>query len=109
MASLFRRKNKNDVDVVVEAQSTGSEVEPTTTPEAVRNADAHMKRLRDQHRFDPYMDIEKIDAMESAIQSGDPEKEAAVEAQLISEDSPYAEVRAAVCISCDHPMLRILA
>lgn len=60
------------------------------------NQDVHMKRLKAQHRFDPFMDIAKLDAMDAAIDSGDLEKEAAVEHQLIEEDSPYAEVRAAV-------------
>lgn len=60
------------------------------------NQDIHLKRLKDQHRFDPFMDIAKLDAIDDAIDSGDLEKEAAVEHQLIEEDSPYAEVRAAV-------------
>lgn len=60
------------------------------------NQDIHMKRLKAQHRFDPFMDIAKLDAIDDAINSGDLEKEAAVEHHLIEEDSPYAEVRAAV-------------
>ena len=98
--SFFRRKFKaeTDVNVVDVAQSPGVEGEDATTtpPEQVRNADSHMKRLRDQHRFDPYMDIEKLDAMDAAIETGNLEKEAAVENSLIAENSPYAEVRTAV-------------
>lgn len=58
--------------------------------------DVHMKKLKAQHRFDPFMDIDKLDAIDSAIESGDLEKEGVVEHQLIAENSPYAEVRAAV-------------
>jgi len=97
--SFFRRAFKANTDVdVVEAQNPSIEAENDTAlaPEHIRNADSHIKKLRDQHRFDPYMDIEKLDAMDSAIASGDLEKEAAIESSLIAEDSPYAEVRTAV-------------
>lgn len=67
--------------------------------------DVHIKRLKDQHRFDPFMDIEKLDAIDEAIISGDPEKEGKVEENVIGEDSPYAEVRAAVCL-CLQPRTR---
>ena len=60
-------------------------------------ADQHIKRLRDQHRFDPFMEIEKLDAVDAVIEGGDAEKEAAVEASLLGENSPYAEVRNSVC------------
>lgn len=60
----------------------------------------HIKKLKDQHRFDPFMDIAQLDAIDNAIETGDLEKEAVVETQLIAENSPYAEVRAAVCLPC---------
>lgn len=63
------------------------------------DADAHMRKLKEQHKFDPFMDIAKLDAIDSAIESGDLEKEGAIEQSLIAENSPYAEVRAAVCLS----------
>lgn len=44
------------------------------------------------------MDIQKLNAIDQAIVSGDLEKEGAAEDHLIGEDSPYAEVRAAVCL-----------
>jgi len=97
--SFFRRKFKADADVdVANVQSSNldSENDTMAAPENVRNADSHMKKLRDQHRFDPFMDIEKLNAMDTAIASGDLEKEAAVENSLIAENSPYAEVRTAV-------------
>lgn len=111
--SFFKRKGKTEADTdVVAVQSSGYEAEgeggTATPPETVlRHADAHMKRLKDQHRFDPYMEIEKLDAMDSAIASGDAEKEAAIETSLVLEDSPYAEVRAAVSHldSLDSPIL----
>ena len=61
------------------------------------HADQHIKRLRDQHRFDPFMEIEKLEAVDAVIEAGDAEKEAAVEASLLGENSPYVEVRNSVC------------
>lgn len=62
----------------------------------VAHADFHLRRMKDQHRWDPFMDHDKIDAVESAIASGDPEKEAAIEQSILQEDSPYLEVRSSV-------------
>ncbi len=45
------------------------------------------------------MEVEKLDAVDSAIEGGDPEKEAAVEASLLGENSPYPEVRESVGFS----------
>lgn len=62
----------------------------------VANADVHIRRMKDQHRWDPFMDDDKLDAVESAVASGDAEKEAAVEQSILQEDSPYLEVRTSV-------------
>ncbi|KAL2276762.1 hypothetical protein FJTKL_00427 [Diaporthe vaccinii] len=83
------RSEARPVEPVDSAEATGYEV-------GGADADLHMKRLKDQHRFDPFMDISKLDAIDNVIESGDIEKEAVVEEQLIGEDSPYAEVRASV-------------
>lgn len=86
------RSDARPVEPVDSAEATGYEV-------GGADADLHMKRLKDQHRFDPFMDISKLDAIDNVIESGDVEKEAVVEEQLIGEDSPYAEVRASVSCS----------
>lgn len=62
----------------------------------VAHADMHLRRLRSQHRWDPFMDHDKIDAVDVAIASGDAEKEAAIEQSILQEDSPYLEVRSSV-------------
>jgi hypothetical protein len=85
------RSEARPVEPVDSAEATGYEVDGA-------EADVHMKRLKDQHRFDPFMEISKLDAIDNVIQSGDVEKEAVVEEQLIGENSPYAEVRASVSL-----------
>lgn len=65
----------------------------------IAHADTHLRRVKDQHQWDPYMDLDKIHAVEAAIETGDAEKEAAVEQSILQEDSPYFEVRSAVCIN----------
>jgi hypothetical protein len=64
--------------------------------EDVANADAHLRRVKDQHKWDPFMDIHTIDDIDNAIGTGDAEKEVAVEQSILEEDSPYFEVRASV-------------
>jgi OPT family small oligopeptide transporter len=76
------------------AQTTGAEVLPG--PGEVGDADAELRNFRQQHRWDPFLDIEKLDNIDAAISSGDVEKEAAIDESLIQEDSPYPEVRVAV-------------
>lgn len=72
--------------------SAGTDV---ITGEAV-NPDAELRRFRKQHQWDPFLDIDKLDAVDHAIASGDAKEEAIVDSSLIQEDSPYAEVRASV-------------
>ncbi|TQS31792.1 hypothetical protein Golomagni_07914, partial [Golovinomyces magnicellulatus] len=45
---------------------------------------------------DPFLDLDKLDAVDDALASGNAEKAAAVDESLIQEDSPYPEVRASV-------------
>lgn len=88
-ASRFRNKSTvSEVSTSVERTESHGE--------DVARADFHLRRMKDQHRWDPFMDHEKIDAVDSAIASGDPEKEAAVEVSILEEDSPYLEVRSSV-------------
>jgi UDP:flavonoid glycosyltransferase YjiC (YdhE family) len=97
MGFTWRGKGSQAPEVVEGAEATGAEVLPnmseTTQPE--RN----LSRFKNQHQWDPFLDIEKIDAVDAGLASGDPEKQAAVEDSLIADDSPYPEVRSAVCFS----------
>lgn len=81
------------------SENSSSQVYTTSVDgsgEDVAHADMHLRRVKDQHKWDPFMDYEKIDAVEAAIASGDADKEAAVEHSILQEDSPYLEVRSSV-------------
>lgn len=60
------------------------------------NPAADLKKFRKLHTFDPFLDIDKLEAVDNVLIVGDVEKEAAVEEQLLVEDSPYPEVRSSV-------------
>lgn len=93
MGFSFRKfKGENSASQVHTTAVEGSD----TLGEDVTHADLHLRRVKDQHRWDPFMDYEKIDAVDNAIASGDAEKEAAVEQSILQEDSPYLEVRSSV-------------
>jgi hypothetical protein len=95
MGFSFRRKG--DEDGARPAEMDVGEVHVVSGNDAIpADADLHIRRLKDQHRFDPFMQEEKIEAIDAAIESGNLEKETVVEASLLGENSPYAEVRAAV-------------
>lgn len=85
-------KGENSASEVYATAVEGSD----TLGEDVAHADVHLRRVKEQHKWDPFMDYEKIDAVDAAIASGDPEKEAAIEQSILQEDSPYLEVRSAV-------------
>lgn len=60
--------------------------------------EGELQTFRKQHRNDPFLDSEKLRAVDSALDSGNAEKLKALDDSLIQEDSPYPEVRAAVCL-----------
>jgi hypothetical protein len=74
------------------AVSSGVEV----LPGDAANVEADLRNFRKQHRWDPFLDIDKLDNIDEALASGNIEKEAAIDESLIQEDSPYPEVRASV-------------
>jgi hypothetical protein len=99
MVFSFRGKGRDDggTDDRANDVDDGQDVISTAYEGGARpDADKHLKRLRDQHRYDPFMQVEKLDAIDVALETGDAEKETVVETALIEEDSPYVEVRAAV-------------
>lgn len=93
MGFSFRGKtSERPVDVTeTDAVSSGSDVNVQAA-----NPEADLKKFRKLHAFDPFLDIDKLDAVDNVLATGDVEKEAAIEGQLLDEDSPYPEVRAAV-------------
>lgn len=83
------------------ASVTPVEDEATTTAIEVGHGDvihpeADLKKFQRLHKWDPFLDVDKLDAVDNALASGDIEKEAAVEESLLVDDSPYPEVRSAV-------------
>jgi len=91
--SLKSILRKGDDTTVVQSTAYESNADAS---EDVANADVHLRRMKAQHKWDPFMDYDKIDAVDAALATGDVEKEAAVEESILQEDSPYLEVRSAV-------------
>lgn len=96
MGFSFRRKgNDQEVNDASEVQVVGVS-SSNDAHDIAANAELHLKRLKEQHKFDPFMDDEKVDAIDAALETGNAEKEYVVEESILGENSPYAEVRAAV-------------
>jgi len=55
-----------------------------------------LRKFKAAHQWDYNLDVDQIEGMNNAVDSGDVEKEANFEHILLEEDSPYFEVRAAV-------------
>lgn len=89
MSKFFNRKNAVETTEVTidEGISTSISVEQ----EAV-----NLEKFQKAHKWDLFMDTDKLDTVDRVVASGDVEKEAALEDSLLEQDSPYAEVRASV-------------
>lgn len=83
------RKNAIEGSEEPSVVSTGVDVGST-------NPEADLKQFKKLHKWDPFLEVEKLDDVDRVLETGDLEKEAAVEATLLVEDSPYPEVRASV-------------
>ncbi len=87
--SRFRRGAGSDESGAAapdSAASTGADATP----------EAGLKKFSRLHKWDPFVDADRLDSVDDVVATGDPEKEAAVEESLVDEDSPYPEVRASV-------------
>ena len=94
MGYFFRGKTSSaSADAEDVATTTGAAIE--FGGEEI-HPEADLKKFKRLHKWDPFLDVDKLDVVDSALATGDLEKEAAVEATLLVEDSPYAEVRNAV-------------
>ncbi|OAA72327.1 small oligopeptide transporter, OPT family [Cordyceps fumosorosea ARSEF 2679] len=58
--------------------------------------EGELQAFRKQHRYDPFLEDDKLRAVDSALDSGNAEKLRDLDNALIQDDSPYPEVRAAV-------------
>lgn len=87
---------------ITEVSEDGSPVVGEKNPVSVSGessaieAATNLAKFRQMHRWDPHMNIERLDVIDQVVESGDVEKEAAFEESLLGEDSPYAEVRSSV-------------
>jgi hypothetical protein len=59
-----------------------------------------LEKFQKAHKWDLYIDSERLDTVDAVVASGDIEKEAALEESLLEEDSPYQEVRISVSVAC---------
>lgn len=62
----------------------------------VEDSIQNLKKFKKLHRWDPNLPIEEMDTVTAVLDSGDVEKEVAIEQALLEENSPYPEVAAAV-------------
>lgn len=62
----------------------------------VGDADAELRNFKEQHRWDPFLDVQKLENVDAAISSGNTATQVAVDESLIQENSPYPEVRSSV-------------
>lgn len=69
----------------------------SNTPAIAAHAEKDLRAFEVAHQWDVNLPQENLDAVHNALQTHDPEKEIAVEHNIIeADDSPYPEVRAAV-------------
>lgn len=67
-----------------------------TTGGQPEDAITQLKKFEKLHRWDLHLPQHQLDSVTAAVQSGDVEKEIAIEQSLLEEDSPYPEVKVAV-------------
>lgn len=82
-SSAYQAENDDGVPVI-------------TTVAQTEDAIAQLKKFEKLHRWDLHLPQAQLDTVAAAVESGDVDKEIAVEHSLLEEDSPYPEVRAAV-------------
>ncbi len=93
MMGLLSWRGKASEETV---SAAGAETVTATGVDGGVNPQVDLRNFKKHHKWDPFLDLEKLDAVDAVLQSGDIEKEAVVEEQLLLEDSPYAEVRTSV-------------
>src|SRR5690348_15334080 len=84
-----------DADAISSGVDQGVHHEPkrSVPPDEIRK---ELSAFEKEHIWDPNMPQENLNAVKKALQADDVNAEIALESAFIEEDSPYAEVRAAV-------------
>lgn len=86
MGFNWRGKLSGQPAAVIEGATTGSEV----------SEQPDLRRFKKQHQWDPFLDHDKLQAIDEGLETGDAEKQQAIEQSIIDDDSPYPEVRSSV-------------
>lgn len=94
MRNPFKSAGGSPPDAV-SADIAGASEKTSPSPPDLETARADLERIQKAHQWDPNLPQSKIDAVNKAIETGDPEEIIHAE-ELFTEDSPYEEVRAAV-------------
>jgi hypothetical protein len=92
----FSWRGKSGRSTELPASGEPEMVTATGIDSEVANPAADLRKFKKLHKWDPFLDIDKLDTVDEVLRSGDVEKEAAVEESLLEEDSPYPEVRSSV-------------
>ncbi|RYP64832.1 hypothetical protein DL769_006507 [Monosporascus sp. CRB-8-3] len=79
-------------------------MESSSSPDSIKpvsegSGDKILKTLQEfekQHKLDPNIPLQELDTIEASLETGDAKKGSEVEAELVENNSPYPEVRAAV-------------
>lgn len=101
----FRKGTGPVVETPATADAISSGVDKGVTVEPKRNVPTDeirndLSAFEREHMWDPNMPQENLNAVKKALQADDVNAEIALENALIEENSPYAEVRAAVRSEC---------
>ncbi|KAI1170423.1 OPT family small oligopeptide transporter [Nemania sp. FL0916] len=79
-----------------ERKTTEGDLTPEVSSSEGIEALGTLKRFQHRHHFDPNLPTDEIELVDKALTSRSFEKDAGVNAALVEDDSPYAEVRAVV-------------
>lgn len=101
MSKFFNRKSAVETTEVSADEGLSSSI-------SIEREAVNLEKFQKAHKWDLFMDVDKLDTVDRVVASGDVEKEAALEDSLLEEDSPYAEVRASVSASSIYRAARIL-
>ncbi|CAK7239085.1 MAG: hypothetical protein STHCBS139747_000507 [Sporothrix thermara] len=86
-----RHEQEDALPEVIDASSPAEEA--TTSGVEALNALKHFEQM---HRLDPNLPIDELNDVDNAINTGNVEKGIIVEQNIVEDNSPYPEVRAAV-------------
>lgn len=94
----FRKRGQDPEAIVSHSVHSGSEDAISSSNEKSGTfidttvAVDNLKGFSKLHHLDPNLPLEELDQVNNALETGDPEKELAVERALVEDNSPYPEV-----------------